>query len=65
MFNTLLFSQIFSGPQFANIIMDQCQMPGGSKLAGGVRIKEDCKCDYAEVGEKCDIHDKKGSTLLS
>ena len=64
MFITLLLCQIFSGPQFANIIMDQCQMPGGNKLAGGVRIKDD-PCDYAEVGEKCDIHDKKGSTLLS
>ena len=38
-------------------------MPGGNKLAsaGGIRIKEDCKCDYPEGGEKCDIHDKKGS----
>ena len=56
--------------------MDQCQVPGaklgaagngvdGSDAAalgpGGVRIKEDCRCDFAEAGEKCDIHDKKGS----
>ena len=39
-------------------------MPGSGKLAGGIRIKEDCKCDYAEAGEKCDIHDRKGSELL-
>ena len=42
--------------------MDQCQMPGSDKLAGGIRIKEDPNCDYTEVGEKCDMHDKKGST---
>lgn len=52
---------VLSGPQFANIVMDQCQMPGTGKLSGGVRIKEDCKCDYAEAGEKCDMHDKKGN----
>ena len=50
----------FSGPQFANIIMDQCQMPGTGKLTGGIRIKEDPH-DYAEAGDKCDMHDKKGS----
>ena len=51
--------------------MDQCQIPGakmgGSPAVvdpispGGIRIKEDCRCDFAEAGEKCDVHDKKGS----
>ena len=40
--------------------MDQCQMPGTGKLTGGIRIKEDPN-DYTEAGEKCDMHDKKGS----
>ena len=44
--------------------MDQCQMPGGEKLAGGIRIKEDPNCDYNEAGDKCDILDKKGSMKL-
>jgi len=50
----------FEWPQFANIIMDQCQMPGTGKLTGGIRIKEDPH-DYAEAGDKCDMHDKKGN----
>ena len=54
----------FSGPQFQGIVMDQCQIPGGDKLAGGIRIKEDPNCDYNEAGEKCDILDKKGSMYL-
>ena len=56
------------GPQFATIVMDQCQMPGaklgvaaGDPISPGIRIKEDCRCDFAEAGEKCEIHDKKGS----
>jgi len=52
---------VLSGPQFQGIVMDQCQMPGSDKLAGGIRIKEDPNCDYTEVGEKCDMHDKKGN----
>ena len=40
--------------------MDHCQMPGSGKIEGGIRIKQDPN-DYAEAGEKCDIHDKKGS----
>ena len=44
--------------------MDQCQIPGGDKLAGGIRIKEDPNCDYNEAGDKCDILDKKGSMSL-
>ena len=57
--NLINFS-VSSGPQFANIIMDHCQMPGSGKIEGGIRIKQDPN-DYAEAGEKCDIHDKKGS----
>ena len=57
----MIKNYIFSGPQFQGIVMDQCQMPGSDKLAGGIRIKEDPNCDYTEVGEKCDMHDKKGS----
>lgn len=46
---------VLSGPQYSNIVMDQCQTD--SKL--GITIKEDCRCDYAEAGEKCEIHGKK------
>ena len=48
--------------------MDQCQIPGAKlgsdPISPGIRIKEDCRCDFAEAGEKCDIHDKKGSKSI-
>ena len=50
---------VLSGPQFANIVMDQCQTE--NKL--GIEMKEECRCDYSETGEKCELHGKKQSTL--
>ena len=43
----------FSGPQFADIVMDQCQTD--DKL--GIDIKD-------EVGEKCEVHGKKQSEFF-
>ena len=45
--------RIFSGPQFADIVMDQCQTD--DKL--GIDIKD-------EVGEKCEVHGKKQSEFF-
>ena len=42
--------RFFSGPQFGDIVMDQCQTD--DKL--GIDIKD-------EVGEKCEVHGKKPS----
>jgi len=46
---------VLSGPQFADIVMDTCQTD--SKL--GIAIKDDCRCDFIEAGEKCEVHGKK------
>ena len=48
---------VLSGPQFADIVMDTCQTD--SKL--GIAIKDDCRCDFIEAGEKCEVHGKKSS----
>ena len=50
---------VLSGPQFANIVMDQCQTE--SKL--GIEMKEEP--DYLESGEKGEFHGKKQSMLKS
>ena len=44
---------LFSGPQFGDIVMDQCQTD--DKL--GIDIKD-------EVGEKCEVHGKKQSNFI-
>ena len=50
---------VLSGPQFANIVMDQCQTE--RKL--GIEMKEEP--DYLESGEKGEFHGKKQSMLKS
>ena len=45
--------RLFSGPQFGDIVMDQCQTD--DKL--GIDIKD-------EVGEKCEVHGKKQSNFI-
>ena len=52
---------VLSGPQFADIVMDTCQTD--SKL--GIAIKDDCRCDFIEAGEKCEVHGKKSSKKLN
>ena len=47
------FSFFCSGPQFGDIVMDQCQTD--DKL--GIDIKD-------EVGEKCEVHGKKPSKFF-
>ena len=47
------FSFFCSGPQFGDIVMDQCQTD--DKL--GIDIKD-------EVGEKCEVHGKKQSEFF-
>jgi neuronal PAS domain-containing protein 1/3 len=53
---------VLSGPQFANIVMDTCQT-NDHKL-GHDTIKDDCRCDYLEPGEKCEVHGKKPSKIF-
>ena len=52
---------VLSGPQFADVVMDTCQAE--SKL-GVSNIKDDCRCDFIEAGEKCEVHGKKQSKNL-
>merc|ERR1719340_182384 len=47
---------VLSGPQFANIVMDNCQ---NVENKAGIEMKEECRCDYLEAGEKCELHGKK------
>jgi len=46
---------VLSGPQFANIVMDNCQ---NVENKAGIEMKEECP-DYLEAGEKCELHGKK------
>ena len=39
-------------------------MPQSTATSPTIRIKEDCRCDFAEAGEKCEVHDKKGSKKI-
>ena len=52
---------VLSGPQFANIVMDNCQ---NVENKAGIEMKEECRCDYLEAGEKCELHGKKQSKFF-
>ena len=49
-----------SGPQFSNIVMDQCQNPD-SKLHVQTSLKESCKVDYSDA----DVSQTKLESKLS